>query len=220
VDHVEDKPVIYVINGMPIANVLVQNIWRLMLDWNLFKNWYRADGAFVAEHPEVQIFVRSYFHEPYATVAVATLCSAVERLLRAALKREGLGKDPIVRKTLPKLLKFCISADRRFFNIHGCCCDVRSINRVNALRIGAEHGDHFHDQKELARSGWRPDEEERDAEYLKIMEHRLLSPHHQLCRIFDQVDPETGLFRRNWEPREFDQCKSGLHDEHGVVPDE
>jgi hypothetical protein len=184
----------------------------------VFKNWYRGEGAFVAKHPDVQIFIRSYFREVYPTVAVATLCSAVERLLRAAIKAEGLTTDPVLRNTLPHLLRFCISADHKFFNLLGCCCDIRSINRVNAIRKGAEHGDYSADQRELGQSGWHPDEKEKDAEYLKIIAHRLLTPHHQLCRIFDQVDPETGLFRKDWQPREFAQCPSGLHDKDGVIP--
>jgi hypothetical protein len=34
------------------------------------------------------------------------------------------------------------------------------------------------------------------------------------------VDPETGLFLKNWEPREFAQCQTPLHDEKGRLPDE
>jgi hypothetical protein len=210
------QPLVYVINGMPIPNVLVQNVWRLMFGWNLYRNWYCGQGAFVVEHPEVQMFVRSYFREVYPTVAVATLCSATERLLRTALKSEQVS-GPTLRKTLPHLLKFCVSADQKYFNILGACCDARSINRINAIRKGAEHGDHTADQNELSRSGRRPD----DAEYLKIIDHRLVVPHQQLCGIFNRVDPETGLFTRDWKPREYEQCEMpGSHDKDGLLPPE
>ena len=48
----------------------------------------------------------------------------------------------------------------------------------------------------------------------------MLARHQQVCAIFEQVDPETGLFLKNWEPREFAQCEKPLHDRQGRLPDE
>jgi hypothetical protein len=186
-----------------------------MFGWNLFRAWYVGQGAFVEKHPEIRAFVRSYFNEAYPAVAVATLCSATERLLRGALKAEGV-KGPILRQTLPKLLRFCVSADQKFFNLPGMCCDVRSINRLNAIRIGVEHGDHSLDQEELSHSGWNPSDV--DAEYLQVIDRRLVVPHQQFCGIFNKVDPETGRFTKAWESREFGQCPMpGSHDEKGAI---
>jgi hypothetical protein len=115
-------------------------------------------------------------------------------------------------------LKFCVSADQRFFNLLGMCCDIRSIFWINSMRKAAEHGAYHNDQRELFRAGWNP--EDPDKEYLKIIANRLLGASSTVCRIFDQVDPNTGLFLRKWEAREFAQCRVPSHDKDGKLPDE
>jgi hypothetical protein len=200
-----------------VSNALVGHIWRRMPEMNVFRNWYRGQGAFVRKHPEIQVFVRSYFREIYPTVAFATLCSAIDRLLRSALVAEGF-KAETSGQTLPQLLQFCVSARHRFLNLWGMCCDIRSIYCINSIRIGAEHGDHQRDFAELSQFGWRPADP--DEAYEEIITHRLLSPHLQLCDIFNRVDPETGRFFGEWEPRGFAQCvaAAGSHDANGRLP--
>jgi hypothetical protein len=91
IDHVQiDQRNVYVVNGVPVPNALVGHIYRLMPNWLLFRAWFLGQGAFVQENPDVRIYVDSYFHEAYPAVGLATLSSAVERLLRAALKKEGV----------------------------------------------------------------------------------------------------------------------------------
>jgi hypothetical protein len=215
IDQVQiDQRNVYVVNGVPVPNALVGHIYRLMPDWLLFRAWYLNHGAFVRKNPDVRIYLDSYFHEAHPAVALATLCSAVERLLRAALKAEQV-TGPILEATLQPLLEYCVSKNQKFFNLLGMCCDPRSIWRINAIRIGSEHGEYSRDQKELLRSGWNPND--KDAEYLQIRDQRLLGAHSQLCRIFDRVDPETGLFSREWEPRGYSQCPvPQLHDTAGA----
>lgn len=199
---------------VPVHNALVGHIWRLMPGKNIYRNWYRGEGAFILKHPEIQEFVKSYFHEQYAMVAFATLCSATERLLRSALMTEGVARESLKNKTLPKLLRDCVSSEHRFFNLVGMCCDIRSIYRINAIRIGAEHGDHRRDQAELSKANWTPPNP--DEAYHDVSTHRLISSHGQICNIFDQVDPETGQFLKKWEARGFEQCPHPeLHDKHG-----
>jgi hypothetical protein len=209
---------------VPVKNVLVGHVSALMPDWNIFRNWYLGRGSFIQRNPDTQSFVNAYFNEPHATVAMGTLCSATERLLRAALKAEGIpGK--MLTATLPHVLKFCVSADQRFFNLPGMCCDIRSIFRVNSMRKAAEHGTYHQDQRELYKGNWKP--QDADEDYLKIIEHRLLGASSMVARIFDEVDPNTGLFLRRWEAREFARCPmahgdfpSAQHDKDGRLPDE
>jgi hypothetical protein len=200
-----------------VRNPLVGHVWRLMLDWSIYRNWYRGVGAFVVANPDARRFVDAYFREKDPVVAMGNLFSATERLLRAALKAEGV-QGKILTATLPRLLTFCTSADCRYFNLPGMCCDMRSIFSINSIRIGIEHGDHRHDQRELGQAGWNPPD--RDTAYQAIMLQRMLARHSQVCRIFDQVDPETGLFLRNWEPREFVHCQQPMHDQNGRLPEE
>src|SRR5580692_11105150 len=189
IDQVQiDQRNVYVVNGVPVPNALVGHIYRLMPDWLLFRAWYLHQGDFVRNNPDVRIYVDSYFHEAHPAVAMATLCSAVERLLRAALKAEGV-TGAVLEATLPSLLEYCVSKNQKFFTLIGMCCDPRSIWTINTMRIGSEHGEYSRDQKELLRSGWNPTD--KDAEYLQIRDQRLLTTHSQLCRIFDRVPPDT-----------------------------
>jgi hypothetical protein len=186
---------------------------------NIYRNWYEGRGAFVEEHPEVRMFVRSYFHEIYAPVAMGTLCSATERLLRAALLAEGVQPGELERKTLPKLLGMCVGDDRRFFNLPGMCCDTRAIFYMNTIRIGAEHGDHARDRAELARSGWRPERPEADSEYLALYDNRLLAVSAWISQVFDEVDPATGRFSKRWEHKTSPMC-GRIHNAEGKLIDE
>jgi hypothetical protein len=204
---------------VPVHNGLVGHVWRLMPDWNIYRHWYVGEGAFVQDNPDTRAFVTAFFHETHATVAMGNLCSATERLLRASLKAEGI-QGKVLTATLPNVLRFCVSADQRFFNLLGMCCDIRSIFRINSMRKAAEHGAYHHDQRELFQSNWNPQDPDKD--YLKIIEARLLGASSMVARIFDQVDPNTGLFLRRWEAREFAQCPlpSPKHDRDGRLPDE
>lgn len=197
--------------ALVVANPLVAHIWRIIAGSKIYQNWYEGRGAFVARHPDVQEFVRSYFHEQYPAVAMATLCSAAERLLRYAIEAEG--RTPA--GTLPSLLEYCVSSKQKYFNILGFCCDPRSIHHINSLRKGVEHGDHSEDRAALDRTGWHPTNP--SEEYLKIIVNRLLSPHGMVCGLFNQVDPETGFFLKDWKPRGFAQCEhaKGAHDDKG-----
>ena len=58
----------------------------------------------------------------------------------------------------------------------GCAATSSTIYLMNSIRIGAEHGDHRRDQEELAHGNWSPADV--DAEYQKIVDHRLISPRH------------------------------------------
>jgi hypothetical protein len=200
-----------------VRNPLVGHVWRLMPGWNIYRSWYLGQGAFVQENAEIRRFVVAYVNETDPAVAMGNLFSATERLLRAAMKVEGVQRE-VLAKTLPQLLRSCVSADQRFFNILGMCCDVRSIFRLNAIRVGIEHGDHERDLRELRQSGWNPPDP--DKAYLEIIANRLLGPHQQVCGIFNRVDPETGLFSKQWEPRGFAQCPLPQHDKDGRLPDE
>lgn len=198
-------------------NILVGHKWRLMADWSVFRNWFLSEGGFVQANPDVRRFVTAHFQEADAVVAMGNLFSATDRLLKAALKAEGVLGE-ILTETLPPVLKFCTSGDRRYFNLIGMCCDPRSIYVINTCRIGVEHGDYSRDQRELRQGGWNP--KNPDKEYLEFIEDRLLGAHSKVCRIFDQVDPETGLFLKNWEPRGFGQCQHKIHNKDGRTPDE
>jgi hypothetical protein len=196
----------------PVRNPLVGHVWRLMAGWKIYRNWFLGEGAFVRASPDVRRFVVAYLQEKDPVVAMGNLFSATERLLRAVLKAEGVQGEILVA-TLPRLLGFCTSADKRYFNLYGMCCDIRSIFSINSMRIGIEHGDYRRDKRELGQSGWNPPDP--DSAYLEIIVHRMLACHQQVCAIFNQVDPETGLFLKNWEPREFAQCHTPLHDDKG-----
>lgn len=205
-----------------VRNPLVAHIWRSMPVRNVYRNWYLGRGAFVQKHPDTQGFVRSYVESQDGAAAIGSLFSASERLLRSALRSEGV-KGPILNDTLPNLLGYCVSANHKFLNLKSACCDPRAIYWLNVTRKAVEHGDYRHDQMVMIRSGWKPtDTEDPDPDYLKIIDHRLLGPHQQLCDIFDRVDPETGLFTKDWEPRGCAQCNLDpkLHDERGQWFDE
>jgi hypothetical protein len=200
-----------------VRNPLVAHVWRLMPGWNVYRNWYLGRGAFVARRSDVRGFVKSYVETEDASAAIGSLFSATERLLRGALRAEG-EKGAILNDTLPNLLGFCVSPKHKYLNLPGMCCDVRSVYHLNSSRIGAEHGDYRRDQIELSRSGWKPsDPEDPDPDYLKIVDHRLLSPHLALCGIFNRIDPETGRFERVWEPHGFAQCETKLHTDKGEL---
>ena len=203
-----------------VRNPLVAHVWRLMPNWNVYRNWYLGVGGFVRRNPDVQAYVRSYVETQDGSAAIANLFSATEMLLRRTMKTEG-ATGAILNDTLPNLLSYCTSRNQRFMNLPGMCCDPRSIFLLNTMRKGVEHGDYRHDQIELSRSGWNPtDPSDPDADYLKIIDDRLLSPHLQLCGIFNQVDPNTGHFARVWEPRGFSECTLGMHDANGRLNDE
>src|SRR5579872_4280707 len=122
VDQVQiDRRDVYVVNAVPVPNALVGNIYRLMPNWLLFRAWYLGQGAFVKKNPDVRIYVDSYFHEAHPAVAFATLCSALERLLRAALKAEKV-TGPILEAPLVPLLQFCVGKGQKFFTLLGMCC--------------------------------------------------------------------------------------------------
>lgn len=206
------------ISEVVVQNPLVEHIWRLMPEKSIYRNWYFGAGSFVKSNPDLRRFVTAYINETDPTVAMATLFSATERLLRASLKAEAV-QGKILTATLPNLLKFCAAPEQRFFNLIGTCCDVRAIFRLNAIRIGVEHGDHQRDVRELRQAKWNP--RHPDSEYLKIIVNRLLLPHQMICALFDEVDPETGLFAKTWQPRGYAQCDfPRLHDENGRIPDE
>lgn len=200
-----------------VRNALVAHLWRLMPGWNIYRNWYLGHGAFVQKNPDVRKWVTAYFNETDSAVAMGNLFSATERLLRAALKAEGVQGD-VLKDTLPNLLRFCTSPDQRFFNLITMCCDTRAIFWLNSHRIGIEHGDYSRDQRELDKSGWKPADP--DQAYQEIITDRLLGAHGQLCQIFGRVDPDTGLFTKAWEPRQFANCRTRGHDAGGRLPDE
>jgi hypothetical protein len=188
-----------------------------MPGWNVYRNWYCNAGAFVRKRPDVRGFVTSYVETQDASASIGSLFSATERLLRGALKAEGV-KGAILNDTLPNLLAYCVSPKQKFLNLPGMCCDVRSIYHINSTRIGAEHGDYRRDQSELLRSGWNPtDADDPDPDYLMIIDHRLLAPHLALCGIFNRVDPDTGRFERTWEHRGIAQCETKQHTENGAL---
>ena len=203
-----------------VRNPLVAHVWRLMPGWNVYRHWYLGVGAFVRKNPDLRGYVRSYVETQDASAAIANLFSATEMLLRRGMKTEGV-RGPILNDTLPNLLGYCTSANQRFLNLPGMCCDPRSIFRLNVIRKGVEHGDYRYDQVELSRSGWNPaDPDDPDPHYLKIIDNRLLTPHLQLCGIFNQVDSETGHFIKMWEPRGFADCRTKFHDQNGRLTDE
>ena len=43
-----------------VRNPLVAHVWRLMPNWNIYRNWYLGQGSFVRRHSDLQGFVRSY----------------------------------------------------------------------------------------------------------------------------------------------------------------
>jgi hypothetical protein len=193
-------------------------VWRLMPGWNIYRNWYLGEGAFVQKSPDVRKWVMSYVNETDPAVAMGNLYSATERLLRASLKTEGVQDEDVLTDTLPNLLKFCTSAKQKFLNLTTMCCDPRAIFWLNSHRIGVEHGDYRRDLRELAKTGWTAQEPEK--EYLKIITDRLIGPHWQLCQLFGRIAPETGLFTKEWQPREFKDCEHKRHDPNGRLPDE
>ena len=204
-----------------VRNALVADVWRLMPGWIVYRNWYLGEGRFVEKSPDIRRWVVAYVNETDATVAMGNLFSATERLLKAACKVEGVNEEDFEQLTLPHLLKLCVSADHRFFNLVGMCCDTRSIFRINAMRVGTEHGNHKRDKRELAMGNWSPADP--DGEYLKIATLRLTVTHQAVCGIFNQVNPDTGRFAKAWQSRETADCemfKKGLHDKDGRLPDE
>lgn len=201
-----------------VRNPLVEHVWRLMPGWNVYRNWYLGQGAFVQNNPDVRRWVRAYMNETDPAVAMGNLFSATERLLRSALKVEGVDDELWNEMTLPSLLKFCVGAERGFFNLVSMCCDIRAVYRLNAIRVGMEHGNYARDQRELAQGGWKP--QNPDEAYQEIIAQRLLSAHSQVCGIFNQVEPDTGRFLKNWKLRGFAQCETKGHDANGRTPDD
>ena len=85
-----------------VRNPLVAHVWQLMPGRKIYKNWYLGQGAFVQKSPDVQKWVAAYINETDPAVAIGNLHSATERLLRAALKAEGV-QGEVLTLTLPNL---------------------------------------------------------------------------------------------------------------------
>jgi len=154
-------------------------------------------GAFVVAHPEIQELARQWMdhHEPLSEAGFRPLFPLVEKLLRAALTQEGHPPSGSGATLIP-MLQVCCSERLKFFNIPMMCCDARSREWISIMRSAVIHGDYSKDMAELAAGSWLGSE----ADYQKILPHRLHSFFYCLDYIVKQVDQETGRFRKNWQP--------------------
>jgi hypothetical protein len=152
-------------------------------------------GDFVVAHPEIQELARQWIsHEsPLSEAGFRPLFPLVEKLLRAALAKEGEASEGA---TLIPMLQRCCSDRLRFFNIPGMCCDARARDWISTMRAAVIHGEYSKDMAELQAGSWVGTE----ADYQKVLPNRLYSFFYYLDNIVKQVDPQTGRFRRTWEP--------------------
>jgi hypothetical protein len=115
-----------------------------------------------------------------SAVAMGNPFSATERLIRAALKAEGV-QGEVLNQTLHLLLQYCVSENQKFLNLSGMCYDVRALYALGTKRTAVEHGTYKRDQFELSKGGWNPPDP--DKAYLEIIDHRLVGAH-QILSFF------------------------------------
>lgn len=61
-----------------VRNALVEDVWRLMPAWNVYRNWYLGEGRFVTKSPDIRRWVVAYVNETDAMVAMGNLFSATQ----------------------------------------------------------------------------------------------------------------------------------------------
>jgi hypothetical protein len=150
---------------------------------------------FVVAHPEIQELARQWAAqpEPLSEAGFKPLYPLVEKILRAALIVEGESVDGL---TLIQLLQRCCSDRLRFLNLEFICCDARGRKVISNVRSAVIHADYSHDMAELREGGWTGTE----ADYQKILHHRLHTMYVMLNYVVQQIDQQTGRFLRKWQP--------------------
>jgi len=56
-----------------VRNALVEDVWRLMPAWNVYRSWYLGEGRFVTKSPDIRRRVVAFVNETDATVAMGNL---------------------------------------------------------------------------------------------------------------------------------------------------